>query len=84
MFLTASHLRAARALMDMTQAAVALEAGVSLPTLKRLESDARGPGSANAGNVEAVARVYTKRGVEFLFSERDGGIGVRLTKRDGE
>jgi len=80
----ASHLRAARALVDMTQADVALEAGVSLPTLKRLESDAKGPASANAGNVEAVARVYTRRGVEFLFRERDGGIGVKLTKGDDE
>ena len=78
MFLTAAHLRAARALLDMTQVDVADLAEVSLPTLKRLESPASGPQRANSASVEAVARVYTNHGIQFLFLERDGGIGVQL------
>ncbi|WP_156317280.1 helix-turn-helix domain-containing protein [Cypionkella psychrotolerans] len=80
MFLTSAHLRAARALLDLTQSEVAGEAGVSLPTLKRLESQASGPQRANSGNVEAVAHVYSKRGVSFLFPDRDSGIGVTLSE----
>jgi DNA-binding XRE family transcriptional regulator len=79
MFLTSAHLRAARALLGMSQTEVAGEAGVSLPTLKRLESEASGPKRANSGNVEAVAHVYRKRGVSFHFPDRDSGIGVILS-----
>ncbi|MFN3973501.1 MAG: helix-turn-helix transcriptional regulator [Gemmobacter sp.] len=69
-------MRAARAMLDMTQADVARLAGVSLPTLKRLESQASGPQRANAASIEAVARVYTDKGVRFLFGESDGRMGV--------
>lgn len=78
MFLTAAHLRAARALLNMTQAEVAGIAGVSLPTLKRVESQSSGPQKANSGNVEAIANVYTDKNVTFLFPDRDGAIGVTL------
>lgn len=78
MFLTAAHMRAARAMLDMTQAEVAGLANVSLPTLKRLESAASGPKKANTASVEAIARVYTENGIRFLFQEGDDGIGVRL------
>lgn len=78
MFFRAAHFRAARALLDLTQAEVAAAAGISLPTLKRLESEASGPQKANSGNVEALARVYTERGIHFLFPDRDGAIGVSM------
>lgn len=79
MFLTAAHFRAARAMLDLSQAKVAEAAGISLPTLKRLESEASGPGKANSSNVEAVARVYAALGIRFLFPERDGGLGIALS-----
>ena len=79
MFITASHLRAARALLDMKQSEVAMEAGVSVPTLKRLESETHGPQRATSSNVEAVARFYISRGVAFLFVDEDCGDGVRRT-----
>ena len=77
MFLTAAHLRAARALLDLKQSDVAKEANVSIPTLKRMESEAAGPQKANAGNVVAIANVYTKRGIDFLFADGSDGVGVR-------
>ena len=80
MFLTAAHLRAARAMLDRTQADVAGLAGVSLPTLKRLESQISGPQKANSASVEAVARIYTEGGIRFLFSDCEAEIGVMLTK----
>ncbi len=62
----------------MTQAEVAGIAGVSLPTLKRIESQCSGPQKANTGNVESIANVYTDKNVTFFFPDRDGAIGVTL------
>lgn len=81
MFVTAAHLRAARAYLGLSQAEVALEADISLPTLKRLESEASGPQRANVSNVEAVTKVYTNRGIQFLLDDRDGVSGIQT--RDG-
>jgi transcriptional regulator with XRE-family HTH domain len=78
MFFRAAHFRAARALLDLSQAEVASAAGISLPTLKRLESETSGPQKANSRNVEALARVYTERGILFLFPDRDRVIGVSM------
>lgn len=70
-------------MLDLSQAEVAESAGISLPTLKRLESEASGPGKANSSNVEALAKVYTARGVQFFFQDRDGSTGVTLNKELG-
>lgn len=78
MFFLAAHFRAARALLDASQAEIAGLAGISLPTLKRLESEASGPSRANSANVEALARVYTNKGIKFHFPDRDSVIGVSI------
>ncbi len=78
MFFRAAHFRAARAMLDASQAEIAALAGISLPTLKRLESESSGPGRANSSNVEALAKVYMDKGIRFHFPERDGLIGVSL------
>lgn len=77
--LTASQLRAARALLGWSQPALAKASGLSLPTIVRMES-AMGPGRSSAANVQAVRRALEDAGV--LFLERDEtqalGAGVRL------
>lgn len=78
MFFRACHFRAARALLDASQAEIAALAGISLPTLKRLESESAGPSRANSSNVEALARVYSEKGVKFYFPDRDGVAGVSI------
>ncbi|MCI4679854.1 helix-turn-helix domain-containing protein [Rhodoblastus acidophilus] len=78
--ITASQLRAARALLGVDQRQLAEMAGVSLPTIQRME--------ASEGNVRGVVDTLTKviealerAGVELIgenVESRGGGRGVRL------
>lgn len=76
--LTAEQLRAARALLRLEQRQLAEQAGVSLPTLKRLEGGS-GPLKATYENVARLADTLEAAGVEFI-PENGGGVGVRLAK----
>ncbi|WP_306261067.1 helix-turn-helix domain-containing protein [Pararhizobium sp. IMCC21322] len=78
--ITASQLRAARALLGIDQKTLAAMAGVSLPTIQRME--------ASDGNVRGiidtltkVAAALDKAGIELIgdYARSDpGGRGVRL------
>ncbi|MDO9076238.1 MAG: helix-turn-helix domain-containing protein [Brevundimonas sp.] len=76
--LTAAQIRAARALLGWNGASLAEAAGVSLQTIRRMESEV-GPGRSSAVNVEAVKRALETAGVAFLESTNESGPGVRLT-----
>ena len=78
--ITASQIRAARALLGMDQRALAEAAGLSLPTIQRMEASA---GNVR-GNVDSLVKVIgalDNAGVELIqegaVSQR-GGRGVRL------
>jgi transcriptional regulator with XRE-family HTH domain len=77
--LTASQIRAARALVDWSGLKLAEAAGLSLPTIRRMES-AVGPGRSSVDNVEAVQRALEEAGVIFQVADDTGGPGVRLKK----
>lgn len=83
--LSAAQIRAARALLDWNQPRLAEAAGLSTPTIRRMEGD-KGPGKSTAENVEAVRRALEDAGIVFLASGeiRDGGPGVRLRSPGGE
>jgi predicted transcriptional regulator len=71
------QIRAGRALLGWSQSELARQAGLSLPTIKRVEAGA-GP------RVSAEARIQIKMalergGVEFI-AENGGGPGVRLAR----
>jgi predicted transcriptional regulator len=78
--ITASQMRAARALLGVDQRQLAEMSGVSLPTIQRME--------ASEGNVRGVVDTLTKviealdrAGVELLAENsvsHGGGRGVRL------
>lgn len=76
---TSEQVRAARALVRMEQKDLAESSGVSLPSIKRLETQ-RGPLAAQARTIDAIRRALEKAGVEFI-PENGGGQGVRLRKR---
>ena len=76
--IAAAQLRAARALLGWSQGRLAEAAGLSLPTIKRMEGE-KGPGRSAAENVAAVQRTIEAAGVEFT---PDGG--VRPTAGGGE
>ena len=83
--LTAAQLRAARALLGLDQRRLAEQAGVSLPTIQRME--------ASEGNVRGVVETLTRvvealdrLGVELIGEgavSREGGRGVRLKQPGG-
>ncbi len=76
---TAAQIRAARALLGWNGARLAEAAGVSLQTIRRMESEL-GPGRSSAANVSAVQRALEDAGVLFLGPNElnRGGAGVRL------
>jgi transcriptional regulator with XRE-family HTH domain len=79
--ITAAQIRAARALLGMDQRHLAEAAGLSLPTIQRMEAST---GSQVRGNVESLVKVVEaleKAGVELLGEgavSSGGGRGVRL------
>lgn len=74
------QIRAARGLLGWTQTDLAGAAGLSVPTIKRMErEDGEGPSVSDEAK-SAVQASLEKAGVEFI-AENGGGAGVRLAKR---
>lgn len=78
--ITAAQMRAARALAGIDQKTLAELAGVSVPTIQRME--------ASEGVVRGVVDTLTKviealdaAGVELIGETETSGRGVRLKKR---
>jgi transcriptional regulator with XRE-family HTH domain len=72
---TSDQLRAARAILGLSQPDVAKAAGVSTMTLKRAEGSGQPPASAEA--IAAIRAALETAGVVFLDQD-NGGPGVRL------
>ena len=79
MSITSEQVRAARALLRWEQKDLAEASGISLPSVKRLETQ---PGllAAQERTIAAIARALERAGVEFI-AENGGGAGVRMKKR---
>ena len=79
--LSAAQLRAARALLGMDQKALAELAGVSLPTVQRMEAST---GSSVRGNVDTLTKIVAAleaAGVELIGNgqaSQGAGRGVRF------
>ncbi len=71
---TRQQIRAARGLLEWTQAEVADAAGLSLNAMNAIE---RGASTPRAKNLAAIRSALEAAGVEFI-SENGGGPGVRL------
>jgi predicted transcriptional regulator len=76
--LTIEQLRAARGLLGWSQSKLAIRAGLSLPTVKRVEGDL-GPRVSDEARGK-LRRALESAGVEFI-DENGGGPGVRLKKK---
>jgi transcriptional regulator with XRE-family HTH domain len=80
--LTGSQLRAARALLNLDRASLAELAGLSLPTIQRMEA-AEGVVGGNVESLMKVVDALNKAGIELIGDEavsQGGGRGVRLAK----
>lgn len=75
MLTTGNQLRAARALIGMDQATLALAASLNVNTIRNMEAANAGPIAGRAANVQHVQAALEAAGVEFL---NHGRPGVRL------
>lgn len=74
-----NQLRAARALLDLTQAAVCERLGMPLITLRRIEGRPDHKGLVSETSLQQLRVFYETEGVRFLDDEETkGGEGVRL------
>jgi predicted transcriptional regulator len=74
---TIAQLRAARGLLGWSQSDLAVNAGLSLPTVKRLEGGF-GPRVSDLARAK-LQRTLEMAGIDFIH-ENGGGPGVRLKK----
>jgi DNA-binding XRE family transcriptional regulator len=74
--ITPHQIRAARALLDLTQADLAERASLSKTGLNNIE---RGTSDPKASTLAAIQSALETAGVEFI-PENGGGPGVRLRK----
>lgn len=83
--ITAGQMRAARALLQIDQRRLAESAGLSLPTVQRME----GSDGVVRGHIESLSKLIAAlnaAGIELIddgAESRGGGRGVRLTRRGG-
>jgi predicted transcriptional regulator len=77
--ISASQIRAARALLAISQTELAEHAGVGLATVKRLEST-EGELRAMVQTVIGIQKALEKAGVVFIDQDDKQGPGVRLKK----
>lgn len=78
--ITAAQIRAARALLGMDQRTLAQAAGLSLPTIQRMEAS-DGQVRGNIDSVVKLVEAIERAGVELIGEggiSSDGGRGVRL------
>lgn len=72
-----SQIRGARAMIGMTQAALAAAAGISTTALNNIE---RGAADPKASTLGAIQKALETEGIIFV-GENGEGPGVRLRKR---
>jgi transcriptional regulator with XRE-family HTH domain len=80
--ISAAQLRAARALLGMDQRVLAESAGLSVPTIQRMEASE----DTIRGNVDSLVKLVAAldaAGIELIAEgavSQDGGRGVRLKR----
>jgi len=75
--ITPEQCRAARGLLDWSQANLAERARVGIVTVRQFEAGAH---DARRATLDVIRRAFETTGVEFI-DENGGGPGVRLRKR---
>lgn len=76
--ITPAQLRAARALLGISQLELAALAGVGSSTVKRIEASPTGI-RGTALSLVKLQRALEAAGVRFLFEDEKAGVGVRLS-----
>jgi transcriptional regulator with XRE-family HTH domain len=80
MMLTSEMVRAARALLRWEQSDLAEAAGVSLPTIKRIEKEAGAiPGTRSTA--KAIEGAFTKARIEFSYDRGEGVLKLKAASK---
>lgn len=79
--LTGVQIRSARAALRMTASELGLAAGVSLPTVQRLEQHDGIPPS-HSGTLQKIKAAFETAGIEFTGAP-DDAPGIRVHARPG-
>lgn len=83
--ITSSQIRAARALLGIDQRTLAERAGLSLPTVQRMEAS-KGQVRGVVGSLVKIVAALEHSGVELIGdhgTSEGGGRGVRLREAEG-
>jgi transcriptional regulator with XRE-family HTH domain len=83
--ITAGQMRAARMLLSLDQRGLAARAGVSLPTIQRMEAS-DGIVRSNLASLTRVVTALQAEGVELIGENGEshgGGRGVRIAEPGG-
>lgn len=84
--MTAGQMRAARALLGIDQRRLAELAGLSVPTIQRMEAS-EGTVRSNVESLVKVVEALSRAGVELIDENavsHEGGRGVRLIAAGGD
>ena len=79
MIVITHQIRAARSLLGWEQFQLAVQAGVAISTIRRLEG-LKGPIAANFETIEKIRRAFEKAGIKFIGNPNPG---VMLVREDG-
>jgi transcriptional regulator with XRE-family HTH domain len=72
--------KAGRELTGWSQAELAERAGISLPTIQRMENPQYGPLRSSGANLEKLRKAFASAGV--TFTEGNGKDCICITRRD--
>lgn len=79
--LHSAQIRAARALLGWRQEQLAGAAGTGLATIRRLEGG-QGLLRANVSTAAKIQAAFEQAGIQFLFDDDAGGMGLRMRKTE--
>ena len=80
--ITSAQIRAARALLGLSQSELATLADVGVATVQRVEKATQQIGGS-AQTVAKLEKALAERGVYFIDADEELGIGVRLRSTGG-
>lgn len=78
--ITIEQIKAARLFLHMDQVELARLAGVSLPTIQRVENPKFGPDRSSMRIIRSIKDACEGAGIEFIAAGEGKGEGVRLAK----
>lgn len=76
MILFSAQIRAARGMLKMSQAELADETGLSVPTIKSLEGSDEAIEKSHMSTIKKIKENYEKRGIKFTFSKDSDGMQI--------